>query len=150
MRAELPAQVVELVDAFRDPLKQIDLLYLLAEASILEPVVVDAETAARMVRPYAWFLDRVGADGIKLSGHGWLPPADVEAAVAELGLGGKLAGPGNGPAHRHADQRRAPVRARRSVKGQPLQRQVTQITGLSHAMPQCAERDDRRTSPRMP
>jgi len=53
MRAELPAQVVELVDAFRNPLKQIELLYLLAQAGILEPVLIDAETAARMVRPYA-------------------------------------------------------------------------------------------------
>jgi hypothetical protein len=86
MRAELPAQVVELVDAFRNPLKQIELLYLLAQAGILEPVVVDAETAVRMVRPYAWFLDRVGAEGIKLTSAGYLPPPDVEAAVAELGL----------------------------------------------------------------
>jgi len=86
MRTELPAQVVELVDAFRNPLKQIELLYLLAQAGILEPVLIDAETAARMVRPYAWFLDRVGAEGIKLTSAGYLPPPDVEAAVAELGL----------------------------------------------------------------
>jgi hypothetical protein len=86
MRAELPTQVVELVDAFRNPLKQIELLYLLAEADILEPVLVDADTAARMVRPYAWFLDRVGTEGIKLTGAGYLPPADVETAVTDLGL----------------------------------------------------------------
>ncbi len=86
MREELPAQVVQLVDAFRNPLKQIELLYLLAEARILEPVLVDAETAARMVRPYAWFLDRAGSEGIKLTSAGYLPPPDVEAAAAELGL----------------------------------------------------------------
>ena len=65
MRAELPAQVVELVDAFRNPITQIEFLYLLANAKILEPVLVDAETAARMVRPYSWFLDRVSPEGIK-------------------------------------------------------------------------------------
>ena len=95
MRAELPAQVVELVDAFRNPLKQIELLYLLAQAGILEPVLVDAETAARMVRPYAWFLDRVGTEGIKFTSHGWLPPAHVAAAVAELGLAGECHGMSN-------------------------------------------------------
>ena len=86
MRAELPAQVVALVDAFRNPLAQIHFLDLLYEAGILEPVHIDAETAARMVRPYTWFLTRVGAEGIKLTAHGWLPPAHVAAAVAELGL----------------------------------------------------------------
>ena len=86
MRAELPAQVVELVDAFRNPITQIEFLYLLANAKILDPVRVDEETAARMVRPYAWLLDRVGTEGIKLTSAGYLPPADVEAATAELGL----------------------------------------------------------------
>ena len=59
---------------------------MLAHANILDPVIVDAETAARMVRPYSWFLDRVGAEGIKLTSAGYLPPPEVEAAVAELGL----------------------------------------------------------------
>jgi hypothetical protein len=86
MRAELPAQVVELVDAFRNPITQIEFLYLLANANILEPVLVDAETADRMVRPYSWFLDRVSPEGIKLTSTGYLPPADVEAASAELDL----------------------------------------------------------------
>jgi hypothetical protein len=39
-----------------------------------------------MVRPYAWLLDRVGAEGIKLTSAGYLPPVHVEAAVAGLGL----------------------------------------------------------------
>ena len=95
MRAELPAQVVELVDAFRNPVTQIEFLYLLANAKILEPVLVDAETAARMVRPYSWFVDRVGAEGIKLTSAGYLPPADVEAASAELGLAGEWIGKHN-------------------------------------------------------
>jgi hypothetical protein len=86
MRAQLPAQVIDLVDRFRDPLMQIEFLYMLAKADILEPILIDADIAARMVRPYAWFLDRVGAEGIKLTSAGYLPPPDVEAAVAELAL----------------------------------------------------------------
>ena len=95
MRAELPAQVVELVDAFRNPITQIEFLYLLANAKILEPVLVDAETAARMVRPYSWFLDRVSPEGIKITSAGYLPPADVEAASAELDLAGEWIGKHN-------------------------------------------------------
>lgn len=56
LRAELPAQVIDLVDRFRNPLKQLELLYLLGQADILEPVQITTEIAARMVRPYAWFL----------------------------------------------------------------------------------------------
>jgi hypothetical protein len=95
MRAELPAQVVELVDAFRNPITQIEFLYLLANANILEPVLVDAETADRMVRPYSWFLDRVGPEGIKLTSAGYLRPVDVEAASAELDLAGEWIGKHN-------------------------------------------------------
>jgi hypothetical protein len=51
MRAELPAPVEELVAALRNPITQIEFLNLLYEAEFLEPVLVDAETAARMVRP---------------------------------------------------------------------------------------------------
>lgn len=86
LRAELPAQVIDLVDRFRNPLKQLELLYLLGQADILEPVQITTEIAARMVRPYAWFLDRAGTEGIKLTSAGYLPPQVVEAAVAELGL----------------------------------------------------------------
>lgn len=87
MRAALPIQVVDLVNAFRDPLLQVEFLYLLEEAGILEPVQVDTESAARMVRPYAWFLERVGlAEGITLTSAGYLRPIDADAAVAELDL----------------------------------------------------------------
>jgi len=95
MRAELPGQVVDLVDAFRNPVTQIEFVYLLANAKILEPVLVDAETAARMVRPYTWFLDRVDPEGIKLTSAGYLPPADVEAASAGLGLSAEWIGKHN-------------------------------------------------------
>lgn len=34
---------------------------------------------ADLVRPYTWLLDRVGDDGIKLTGAGYLPPVHVES-----------------------------------------------------------------------
>jgi hypothetical protein len=86
MRAQLAAPVEDLVARIRNPLMQIEFLSLLYDAKLLEPVLVGAETATRMVRPYRWFLDRVGTQGLKLTSAGYLPPADVEAASAELGL----------------------------------------------------------------
>jgi hypothetical protein len=68
---------------------------LLGSARLDQPVLVDAASATRMVRPYRWLLDRVGDDGIKLTSAGYLPPAHVEAAVAELGLGEEWIGKGN-------------------------------------------------------
>ena len=56
---------------------------------------IDTVTAARMVRPYAWLLDRVGDEGIRLTGAGYLPPAHVEAAATELGLLEDWMGKGN-------------------------------------------------------
>ena len=96
MRAELPAQVVELVDAFRNPITQIEFLYLLANANILEPVLVDAETAARMVRPYSWFLDRVSPEGIKR-----LHPRRGRLAKPRWLPGDQVAGPGHRGGHAH-------------------------------------------------
>ena len=92
MRAQLPEPVEDLVAKIRNPLMQIEFLHLLATAKLLEPVLVEAETAARMVGPYTWFLDRAGTEGIKLTSAGYLPPADVAAAAAELGLAGEWIG----------------------------------------------------------
>jgi hypothetical protein len=55
MRAELPAQVEDLVAAIRNPFMQIEFLSLLRDAKLLEPVLVDAETATRMVGPTRGF-----------------------------------------------------------------------------------------------
>ncbi|WP_163506397.1 hypothetical protein [Fodinicola acaciae] len=52
-----------------------------------EPVEIDAETQAEMMRPYSWLLDRIGDDGLKLTGSGYLPPAEVEAIYTALGIG---------------------------------------------------------------
>jgi len=92
VRAQLPPRVEDLVAAFGDPFTQIDFLRLIVDGGVLEPVLVDVATAARMVGPYAWLLDRVGAEGIELTSAGYLPPVHVEAAVAELGLAGEWIG----------------------------------------------------------
>jgi hypothetical protein len=48
-----------------------------------------------MVCPYTWLLNRIGDEGITLTGAGYLPPAHVEAALAELGLAQEWIGKGN-------------------------------------------------------
>jgi Plasmid pRiA4b ORF-3-like protein len=79
----LPEPLEELADQLRSPSARRRLRGLAGEA-LRERAAVDAATAARMVRPYVWLLDRVGADGIALTGAGYLPPAHVVAAMAEL------------------------------------------------------------------
>jgi hypothetical protein len=91
----LPGPLGELVSAVRDSASRRELRRLLEAARLDEPVLVDAGTAVGMVRPYSWLLDRVGAEGIKLTGAGYLPPAHVEAAMAALGLGEEWIGKGN-------------------------------------------------------
>jgi hypothetical protein len=91
VRAELQPQVEDLVARFHDPFKQIDFLRVLVDGRVIGPAAedvpdVDEATAARMVHPYAWFLDRVGAEGINLTSAGYLPPSLVEAIAAELDL----------------------------------------------------------------
>jgi hypothetical protein len=90
-----PEPLGELVSAIRASSARRELLRLLDAARLDEPVLVDAETATRMVRPYSWLLDHVGAEGIKLTGAGYLPPVHVEAAVAALDLGKEWIGKGN-------------------------------------------------------
>ena len=91
----LPEPLGELIAAVRDPAARRELRRLLDGAGLDQPVLVDAETAARMVRPYSWLLGRVGVNGIKLTGAGYLPPAHVEATVTELGLDEEWIGKGN-------------------------------------------------------
>src|ERR1700744_1834867 len=72
-----------------------DLRDLLVAARLDEPVLVEAATAERMVRPYSWLLDRAGAGGIKLTSAGRLAPPDGGAAMTELNLGEEWIGKGN-------------------------------------------------------
>jgi len=57
-----------------------------AIAGIPRPDAPDAEAAARAVHPFTWLLDRVGIEGITLTGAGYLPPEHVQAVAAELGI----------------------------------------------------------------
>ena len=91
----LPPPVADLLDAVRIPPERRMLRRLVDFADLTAPVLVDAAVAAAMVGPYAWLLDRVGDAGIKLTSAGYLPPADVAAAVSELGLGEEWIGKGN-------------------------------------------------------
>lgn len=91
----LPEPLGELVAAIRVPSYRRELRRLLEAADLEQPVLINAGTAARMFRPYSWLLDHVGAEGIRLTGAGHLPPAHVEAAVAELDLGEEWIGKGN-------------------------------------------------------
>lgn len=84
--SDLPEPLEELLHAARTEPARRRLRALIAAAGLDRPVLIDAAVAERMVRPYLWLLDRVGGDGIKLTGAGYLPPAEVEAAVAGLGL----------------------------------------------------------------
>lgn len=91
----LPGPLDDLLHAIRTPAGKRELRRLLASARLDQPAGVGTATAARMVRAYAWLLDRVGDDGVKLTGAGYLPPMHVEAAVAELGLGEEWIGKGS-------------------------------------------------------
>jgi Plasmid pRiA4b ORF-3-like protein len=85
----------DLLDAMRTRQGQQQLRRLLGRARMRDPVLIGADTAAAAVRPYAWLLDRVGEDGIKLTQAGYLPPVDVEAAFTELGFNEVWIGAGN-------------------------------------------------------
>jgi Plasmid pRiA4b ORF-3-like protein len=90
-----PRPLNELVRAVQTATGKRKLRQLIGKARLDQPVLIDAETAARMVRPYSWLLNRVGDDGIKLTSAGYLPPAHVEAAMTDLDLGEEWIGKGN-------------------------------------------------------
>src|SRR5215468_9512244 len=91
----VPQPLDELVRAVGTSAGKRELRQLIRDARLGQPVLVDAETAARMVHPYAWLLNCVGDSGIKLTSAGYLPPVHVEAAMTELSLGEEWTGEGN-------------------------------------------------------
>jgi hypothetical protein len=88
----VPAPVSRLICAVRTPTALRQMQRLVTDAELDQTVQLDAPASARMVRPYSWLLDRTGTDGIRLTDAGHLPPAEVSAAVGELGL--TTCGPG--------------------------------------------------------
>lgn len=94
-KVELPEPLKALGDAIRSPDHQEQFDQLIADAGLDAPIDIDAETAAQMVAPYTWLLNRVGVEGLKLTSAGYMPPVHVEAAFTELGLGDEWIGKGN-------------------------------------------------------
>jgi hypothetical protein len=78
--------VTGLIGAIRTPSARRQMERLIEDAELERPSQLDATTAARMVRPYTWLLNRVGPAGIRLTEAGHLPPAQVTEAMCELNL----------------------------------------------------------------
>jgi hypothetical protein len=92
-QAEEPAPVAELVRAVKTASARRQMQRLVGDAQLERRVQIDTGTAARMVRPYRWLLDRAGDGGLRLTEAGHLPPAEVTAAAHEL----KVPAPGGRP-----------------------------------------------------
>jgi Plasmid pRiA4b ORF-3-like protein len=97
--AELPGPLADLVHRMRSSALRRRLLRLIRAAALDQPVLIDPPTAVQMVRSYAWLLNRVGPDGIKLTSAGYLPPVHVEAAMTELGMDDWWIGRNNRESH---------------------------------------------------
>ncbi|MBK5233692.1 MAG: plasmid pRiA4b ORF-3 family protein [Thermoleophilia bacterium] len=57
----------------------------LGRSEVEQALPISAEDAAEMIRPFSWLLDRIGADGIKLTQAGYMPPRVVSDLMRELG-----------------------------------------------------------------
>ena len=64
---------------------RVDLRRHVHRIGLLDPVELDAEEAAELVRGYTWLLRRIGTEGITLTQAGWMPPAVVREGMVELG-----------------------------------------------------------------
>jgi hypothetical protein len=91
----LPAPLAEIARSVRSTDGLRTVRQLIAAVDQAGPIRVDVAMAKRMVRQYVWLLDRVGSAGIRLTSAGYLPPAHVAAAFAELGLKDEWRGRGN-------------------------------------------------------
>lgn len=90
---DLPVPVVELLAAMREPGRS-ETVARLAHPTWCEPVLLDVNDAAAMVRPWRVLLDQVG-DGLDLTAAGYLPPRVVQAVFDQLGLEDYWIGKGN-------------------------------------------------------
>ncbi|MGI5129581.1 plasmid pRiA4b ORF-3 family protein [Pseudonocardia sp. CA-107938] len=94
---ELPAALAELLAGVRSAR---DAAWLEAAISTIPlPDAPAPDAAAEAVRPFLWLLDRVGTDGITLTGAGYLPPAQVEAFADALGISDEWIGKLNRETH---------------------------------------------------
>jgi len=83
--SDLPGPLAELLDRAHGP-GRLTLLGLIARADLDAPVLIDADDAERMVRPFAWLVEHVGASGVSLTAAGYLKPVDVVAVAEALGI----------------------------------------------------------------
>ncbi|TDW29295.1 hypothetical protein [Cryobacterium psychrophilum] len=60
---------------------------LIAQARVSDPILLNPRAMTRMVEQINWMLRRVGADGIRLTKAGHLPPSVVIEATTELDWG---------------------------------------------------------------
>lgn len=88
------AAIVDVVERLPVPLR-IELRGLLHRSGALEPAEIDVDTAAAMVRPFLWLVRRAGAEGIRLTQAGWLPPVVVSGVTEELGWADRWIGKAN-------------------------------------------------------
>lgn len=80
----VPPLVMEVLSTL-PPGETADELYLLAQQAELDSVPpVDVETAKRAVARYRWLIERLGANGVRLTAAGHLPPALVTTIMTEL------------------------------------------------------------------
>jgi hypothetical protein len=91
----------------------------LRRTQLLEPAPIETQSAAELVRPYLWLLDRIGVDGMQLTDAGWMPPAAVLEGMTTLGW----RQPWYGQANR--EESAPPIRMlRESAEGMRLIRKV--------------------------
>ncbi len=76
---------------------------------LLAPVALTDAQAAELIAPFAWLLQRLGSEGLKLTAAGWLPPTFVQETMDALGWTGDWPGEGN------REEYTTPVRRLREV-----------------------------------
>ncbi|MCL3860797.1 plasmid pRiA4b ORF-3 family protein [Actinotalea sp. K2] len=94
----LPPLLADLATRCRVPARNL-LLEVAAAADLDAPLLLDTDAVARQVAPFRWFVQHVGSGGVRLTAAGYLPPSDVEAAVAALGLADEWVGTLNRECH---------------------------------------------------
>ncbi|MGV9925208.1 plasmid pRiA4b ORF-3 family protein [Nocardia rhamnosiphila] len=92
---EIPSALAEILRRTGTVRGRRQLRTLVADAALDRPATIDADAAARAVRPYMCLLDHIGADGVALTSAGYLPPKAVAAIFADLELGERWIGKGN-------------------------------------------------------
>ncbi|HWG15518.1 MAG TPA: hypothetical protein VG268_19830 [Streptosporangiaceae bacterium] len=127
--------MAELVLAVRTPSARRQMERLISESELHHLSTVSMDTAARMVRPYTWLLERVGDEGIRLTDAGHLRPGEVAVVIEALGLAGSTSR--REPSVRRENQAPAVVQLRESAQATGLvrkQRGRLLLTATGHEL----------------